>query len=76
MLSEPTEYVDYLFELDSKFGVPNLTKFGDLSNKEMMWVITEIVTEHHIKNRAKIIKDFIKVRRLDMCLAVNNFEVY
>ena len=61
LLSEPTEYVDYLFELDSKFGVPNLTKFGDLSNKEMMWVITEIVTEPNNRNRAQIIKNFIKV---------------
>ena len=60
-ISEPTEYIDYLFKLDSKFGVPNLTKFGDLSNKEMMWVITEIVTEPNNRNRAQIIKNFIKV---------------
>ena len=64
--SEPTEYVDFLFDLDSKFGIPNLTKFEELSNKEMMWVITEIVTEHNIKNRAKVIKDFIKVRKLNV----------
>ena len=32
----------------------------------MMWVITEIVTEHNIKNRAKVIKDFIKVRKLNV----------
>ena len=59
---EPTEYVDYLFNIKSNFGIPNLTRFGDLSNKEMMWVITEIVSEPNVKNRAKIIKDFIKVR--------------
>ena len=50
-----------VFELDSKFGIPNLTTFGDLSNKEMMWVITEVVTEPNMRNRAKLIKDFIKV---------------
>ena len=61
---EPTEYVDYLFELKSKFGTPNLTRFEDLSNKEMMWVITEVVLETNIRNRAKIIKEFIKVRKL------------
>ena len=61
LFSEPTEYIDYLFKLDSKFGVPNLTKFGDLHNKEMMWVITEIVTEPNNRNRAQIIKNFIKV---------------
>ena len=42
---EPTEYVDYIFELESKFGVPNLKMFKNSSHKEMMWVITEIVTE-------------------------------
>ena len=63
-ITEPTEYVDYLFELKSKFGTPNLTRFEDLSNKEMMWVITEIVLEPNIRNRAKIIKEFIKVWKL------------
>ena len=58
---EPTEYVDFLFNLDSKFGTPNLTRFGDLSNREMMWVITEIVSETNVRNRAKVIKEFIKV---------------
>ena len=61
---EPTEYVDYLFELKSKFGTPNLTRFEDLSNKEMMWVITEVVLETNVRNRAKIIKEFIKVCKL------------
>ena len=59
---ESTEYVDYLFQLESKFGTPNLSTFGDLSNKEMMWVITEIVLEMSVRNRAKLIKEFIKVK--------------
>ena len=59
---ENTEYVDNLFNMESKFGTPNLTKFGELSNKEMMWVITEIVSEQDLVKRAKIVKRFIKVK--------------
>ena len=59
--SEPTEYVDNLFELDSKFGTPNLTRFGELVNKEMMWVITEVVSEPNVARRAKLLKQFIKI---------------
>ena len=66
-ISEPTEYVDFLFSLDSKFGTPNLTRFGDLSNREMMWVITEIVSETNVRNRAKVIKEFIKVYKYISC---------
>ena len=53
--------MDFLFELDSKFGTPNLKKFEALNNKEMFWVITEIVSEPNRSNRAKMIKEFIKV---------------
>ena len=58
---ETTEYIDKLFEIESKFGTPNLTKFGDLINKEMMWVITEVVSETNIGRRVKIVKQFIKI---------------
>ncbi|TRY80967.1 hypothetical protein TCAL_12515 [Tigriopus californicus] len=58
---ESTEHVDKLFELESKFGTPNLDRFGDLVNREMMWVITEIVSESNVNRRVKIIKQFIKV---------------
>ena len=30
---ETTEYIDKVFELKSRFGIPNLTKFEDLVNK-------------------------------------------
>ena len=30
---ETTEYIDKVFDLKSKFGTPNLTKFEDLVNK-------------------------------------------
>ena len=61
IFTEPTEYVDFLFELDSKFGTPNLNRFEALNNKEMFWVITEIVSEPNRTNRTKMIKEFIKV---------------
>ena len=56
-----TEYIDDVFKLESAFGTPNLTKFGNLVNDEMFWVITEIVSEPNRSNRAKMIKEFIKV---------------
>ena len=59
---EPTEYIDNLFQLESQFGTPNLSGFERLSNVEMMWVITEIVSEMNVRERAKIIKAFIKVK--------------
>ena len=59
---EMTEYVDNLFELETTYGTPNLSKFGDLVNNEMMWVITEIVSEPNVAKRVRIMKQFIKVR--------------
>ena len=58
---EMTEYVDNLFEISSEFGTPNLDRFGELVNSEMMWVITEVVTEPNAARRLKIIKQFIKI---------------
>ncbi len=58
---EPTEYIDNLFSLSSRFGTPNLTRFGELVNTEMMWVITEVVSEPNAKRRANVVKQFIKV---------------
>ena len=42
---ETTEYIDKVFELKSRFGIPNLTKFEDLVNKV-------ILTQDHLKNNA------------------------
>ena len=56
-----TEYIDDVFKLESAFGTPNLTKFGNLVNDEMFWVITEIVSENNQAKRVKIIKQFIKI---------------
>ena len=69
---EPTEYIDYLFELKSKYGTPALSKFAELINKEMFWVVTEIVSENNLVKRMKIIKQFIKVAR--QCKECKNFN--
>lgn len=58
---ESTEYIDDLFELKSKYGMPMLTKFAELVNKEMFWVVTEVCTEHNPLRRMRIVKQFIKV---------------
>ena len=47
---------------NSWYGTPNLSRFGELVNQEMYWVITEIVSEPKLEKRVKIMKQFIKVR--------------
>ena len=56
-----TEYVEKLFDLETPYGQPNLSKFGELVNDEMWWVVTEIVSEQNAAKRIKIMKQFIKV---------------
>lgn len=58
---ESTEYVDDLFELKSKYGIPMLKQFAELVNREMFWVVTEVCSEHNIVRRMKILKQFIKI---------------
>lgn len=60
---EPTEYIDELFELNSRYGTPMLEQFAALVNREMFWVVTEVCIEHNPVRRMKIIKQFIKVAR-------------
>ncbi|TMS38073.1 hypothetical protein L596_004877 [Steinernema carpocapsae] len=69
---EPTEYVDNLFKLESKYGWPKLTEFEELFNKEMWWVVTEICSEKTMHKRAKLIKKFIKIAR--HCRDFRNFN--
>ncbi|XP_064216044.1 rap guanine nucleotide exchange factor 6 isoform X4 [Tribolium castaneum] len=69
---EPTEYIDELFELKSKYGTPMLEQFAALVNKEMFWVVTEVCSEHNPVRRMKIIKQFIKVAR--QCKECKNFN--
>ncbi|KAH8283637.1 hypothetical protein KR018_010331, partial [Drosophila ironensis] len=69
---ESTEYIDELFELPSRYGVPMLSKFAELVNREMFWVVSEICTEHNIVRRMKIVKQFIKIAR--HCKDCRNFN--
>ncbi|XP_050515980.1 rap guanine nucleotide exchange factor 6-like isoform X2 [Diabrotica virgifera virgifera] len=69
---EPTEYIDDLFELKSKYGTPMLEQFASLVNKETFWVVSEVCAEHNPVRRMKIIKQFIKVAR--QCKECKNFN--
>lgn len=69
---EATEYVDDLYELNSKYGTPSLSLFAELVNREMMWAIGEIVSESHSAKRMRVIKQFIKIAR--QCKETQNFN--
>ncbi|VDK71703.1 unnamed protein product, partial [Onchocerca ochengi] len=69
---EPTEYVDNLFSLESKYGWPKLADFESLFNKEMWWVATEICREKALQKRMKLVKKFIKIARY--CRDFRNFN--
>ncbi|CAL1272986.1 unnamed protein product [Larinioides sclopetarius] len=69
---EPTEYINELFEVKSKYGTPMLSKFVELVNREMFWVVTEVCFEHNLIRRMRIIKQFIKVAR--QCKECKNFN--
>ncbi|XP_044734898.1 rap guanine nucleotide exchange factor 6 isoform X3 [Chrysoperla carnea] len=69
---ESTEYIDDLFELNSKYGTPMLGQFAELVNREMFWVVTEVCRESNVVRRSKIIKQFIKVAR--QCKECKNFN--
>ncbi|XP_032080572.1 rap guanine nucleotide exchange factor 2 isoform X4 [Thamnophis elegans] len=58
---EPTEYIDDLFKLKSKFNCANLKKFEEVINQETFWVASEILRETNQLKRMKIIKHFIKI---------------
>ncbi|XP_048248295.1 rap guanine nucleotide exchange factor 6-like isoform X4 [Haliotis rufescens] len=69
---EPTEYIDELFGLDSKYGCPALKKFAELVNREMFWVVTEICSEGSLVKRSKLLKHFIKIAK--HCKDCKNFN--
>lgn len=69
---EPTEYVDNLFHLESRYGWPMITTFEDLFNREMWWVTTEVCLERSVAKRVKIVKKFIKIAR--HCRDLRNFN--
>ncbi|XP_059174885.1 rap guanine nucleotide exchange factor 6-like isoform X3 [Physella acuta] len=69
---EPTEYVDDLYGLNSKYGCHQLHKFAELVNKEMFWVVTEITSETNLVRRAKLLKHFVKIAK--HCKDSKNFN--
>jgi Rap guanine nucleotide exchange factor 2 len=69
---EATEYVEDLFEIKSRYGTPSLSLFSELVNREMMWTISEIVSEPNANKRMRIIKQYIKVAR--QCKETQNFN--
>ena len=70
---ESSEYIDFLFKnKESKYGYAHLSKFSDLSNEEMFWVINEVLHESNLIKRAKIIKNFIQVAQI--CKDCKNFN--
>uniref|UniRef100_A0A2C9LIN6 Rap guanine nucleotide exchange factor 2 n=1 Tax=Biomphalaria glabrata TaxID=6526 RepID=A0A2C9LIN6_BIOGL len=69
---EPTEYIDDLYDIKSKYGCHQLHKFAELVNKEMFWVITEITNETNLVKRTKLLKHFIKIAK--HCKDCKNFN--
>lgn len=69
---EQTEYVDFLFKLESKFGKANLIQFSLLVNKETLWVVTELCSEHNLNKRVKMAKHFLKIAK--QCKEAQNFN--
>ena len=69
---EATEYVEDLFEIKSRYGTPNLSTFSALVNREMMWVVSEIVSEPSVHKRMRVLKQFVKIAR--QCKETQNFN--
>lgn len=70
---EPQEFIFDIFEMKTD-EIPNskLTEFESLSNKEMFWVINEILGETNLVKRVKIIKYFIKTANI--CRNLHNYN--
>lgn len=47
-------------------------EFADISNKEMFWVVCEILSEQNISRRVKIVKQFVRVA--DVCSQLRNYN--
>ena len=69
---EQTEYAEWLFEVKSKNGIANLEKFSNLANKEILWVVSEIVGESKISKRIRMVRHFLNIAK--HCREVQNFN--
>lgn len=47
-------------------------EFADISNKEMFWVVCEILNERNLSRRVKIVKQFVRVA--DVCYQLRNYN--
>ena len=56
----------------SRYGTPSLSLFSELVNREMMWTISEVVSEPNVNKRMRIVKQYIKVAR--QCRETQNFN--
>lgn len=66
------EYIYNLFEDKNERKSKNLRCVEQTTNKEMFWVINEIVSEDNITRRVKLIKYFLKVAKL--CKDFKNYN--
>ncbi|RWS16666.1 rap guanine nucleotide exchange factor 2-like isoform X6, partial [Dinothrombium tinctorium] len=76
---EPQEFIYDLFsdelrkdEQELNLWRKELQEFESLSNKEMFWVINEILNEQSLVKRVKIIKYFIKIG--NFCRTLHNYN--
>lgn len=75
--SESQDSSDILSMMNKTRSVPacwtqDYRQFADISNREMFWVICEILNERNIGRRAKIIKQFVHVA--DICSQLRNYN--
>lgn len=68
---------DVLHSLNKTRSVPKAwmqeyQQFADISNREMFWVICEILNERNIGRRVKIVKQFVRVA--DVCSQLRNYN--
>lgn len=69
--------VDILQTLNKTRSIPKTwmkeyQEFADISNKEMFWVVCEILNERNIGRRVKIVKQFVRVA--DVCSQLRNYN--
>lgn len=55
-----------------KSWVNEYQEFASISNKEMFWVICEILNERNIGRRVKIVKQFVRIA--DVCSQLRNYN--
>lgn len=75
--SSDGQETDMLHALNKSRSIPKswmkeYQGFADISNKEMFWVVCEILNERNISRRVKIVKQFVRVA--DVCSQLRNYN--